>query len=689
MTTLAERRLLENLSYAVVQSDLEGLFVYVNQHYTKLTGFASEELLANRIWSRIVDGDVRDRCEALFYKVVKEQPDPSYLEVQTSNKAGQTFYVRLVWSYLRDDNDDLSGLLFFIEELTRSRELSVGLARSIRQYKDLFENSRDALLIIEAGKFVECNRAALHMLGYNNKQTLLRTHPSELSPEYQPDGRSSLEAADDHMRIAAMYGSHRFEWVHKRANGEVFPVEVTLISLIDERGVEIIHTVWRDITEQKYHQDLILQQAHFDNLTNLPNRFLLHDRLQKAIDECERSGLHLAVFFLDLDNFKNINDSLGHDVGDQVLVEAASRLTDAIRRADTVGRLGGDEFLVIASDLQQPEDASYVALNILRKFHAPFVLPERELLMTASIGIACYPNDGINNTELLQRADMAIYHSKGEGKNRYHFFTESMNDSLQKRLRLEEQLHGALARGEFEVLFQPIIDLRDCQIIGAEALLRWHNPHLGSVSPAEFVPVLEHLGHIGEVGLFVLRESLQRAAAWRQRFEQDFSISVNVSPNQLKSEALIEGLLLEIQNGTLPASLVQLEITEGVLMTGGEVTANALRRFHKMGVHIALDDFGTGYSSMSYLRKYPFTALKIDQSFTCDVMIDPADRELVNAIVAMGKALGLKLVVEGVETREQSDFFVELGCEYGQGYLYGRPLSSDQFVELVESRNNR
>lgn len=680
MEELPHEALLELIPFAFIQVDLEGRYVFANSKYTEMTGYTLEELGDSKFWARLNTHESRQKSQSLYDRIIQHEPEPYPVESSVKHRDGRVIHTRTLWGYLRDKQHRLTGIMFFVEDITQSKQKETSLALSLKQYKDLFENSHDALLIIENGKFVECNQATLDMLGYSSKEKFLRLHPSALSPAYQTDGRDSFSKANEMMHMALEQGSHRFEWEHIRANGEVFPVEVTLTPLTNAAGVKILHTVWRDLTEIKKQQMLVLKQAHYDNLTGLPNRFLLLDRLHQCVKDARRHHQYLALLFIDLDNFKIINDSLGHQSGDGILQQAAERLRTVVRGADTVGRLGGDEFLVILSDLKQTTDAQYVASKILDQFNRSFELQGREFMMTSSIGIACFPDDGKDDVELLQHADMAMYHSKNEGKNRFHFFTEHMNNNAQRRLQLEGQLHGALARHEFSVLFQPIINLTSQQVEGAEALLRWNNAALGAVSPDEFIPIAEHMGFIEDIGIYVLESALAEANLWRQALARDISISINVSPQQIKTAKLFQQLLDIIIASPLPNYLVQLEITEGVLMVADEDIMQCFEKLKSMGIQLGLDDFGTGYSSLSYLRKYPFSTLKIDQSFVADVVEDEANQELVNATIAMANAMGLKIVAEGIETQTQVEFMKQARCHLGQGYFFSRPISSEQFL---------
>ncbi len=450
----------------------------------------------------------------------------------------------------------------------------------------------------------------------------------------------------------------------------------------DEFGV--IVSAFNDlIQKKKSNEEKILHQAHYDHLTDLPNRFLSLDRLTQLMKEAARDKRMVAVLFVDLDDFKKVNDSLGHEVGDKLLTESARRLTSLVRAGDTVGRLGGDEFVVLLGDIGGPVDSQVVAENLLSRFREVFRIDGRELVLTASVGIAVYPNDSDTASGLLRNADAAMYHSKSFGRNTYSFFTEEMNRDVLRRLELEEQIHGAVGRGEFTVVYQPQYDMATGKIIGAEALLRWSNPVLGQVPPACFIPIAEQTGLIVSLGGFVLQEALSRTREWLDESTEDFRIAVNLSPRQFRSPDLLEQILRNLKKFRVEAQSLELEITEGVLMSGHAYIDQMLMGIKKMGINLAMDDFGTGYSSLNYLRRYPFHALKVDKSFVNDIITDPADRELIQAAISMAHGLGLAVVAEGVETQEQWDLLQKMGCDYAQGYLMSKPIAAEAVSELL------
>ncbi len=454
--------------------------------------------------------------------------------------------------------------------------------------------------------------------------------------------------------------------------------------LITRRGLVAINVV---IAKHREAEDKIRYQAHFDNLTNLPNRLLSLDRLNQLINEAQRAKDKVAVLFLDLDDFKKINDTLGHDIGDKLLIEAADRLKKTLRSGDTVGRLGGDEFIVILGNITDVANVHIVVENLMDHLRNAFNIDGREMILTASVGISIYPQDGEDASKLLRSADSAMYHSKALGRNTYTYFNEAMNRDASRRLALEEQIHGALDRGEFEVFYQQQVDLSRNKITGAEALLRWHNSALGSISPEEFIPIAEQTGLIVSIGQFVL-EALSMAARWQTERDSEFHISVNLSPRQFRDHHLVSKIEKAMQQYDISSKHLKLEITEGVLMSGHDYIDHALTELNDLGVGIVMDDFGTGYSSLSYLRSYPFDVLKIDRSFIRDIVDDSKDRELIKAAISMAHALKLKVVAEGVETDAQVAYLKQLSCDYVQGYLFGKPMPAEEMTALLASNSS-
>lgn len=442
-------------------------------------------------------------------------------------------------------------------------------------------------------------------------------------------------------------------------------------------------TVEASIKELLQREKTISHQVLYDNLTDLPKRHLILDRLSQIIDDAARDQLLVAVMFLNIDNFKKVNGTLGRDCGDQVIVEISKRLRNIVREDGSVGHLGGDEFVIVLKGVEIPLDIKAIADNILFGVGESFVINSRELLMTVSVGIAIYPDNGAEPSELVKYADSAMHHAKGLGRNTASYFTEELNYSMTRLTAIEEQLKGALERNEFEIYYQPKAEICSGKIVGAEALLRWNNPSLGSVSPVEFIPVAEQTGLIIPIGEFVFNSAFEAAKQWVNEFDKSFSIAVNLSPRQFKDAELVTSIKAAMERVDISPSCVEMEITEGILMGDHAYINDALAGLDALGIKISLDDFGTGYSSLSYLRKYPFDILKIDRSFISDITTNSADRELTNAAIAMAHSLNLKVVAEGIETKDQLNLLKAMNCEFGQGYLFSKPVPEDQMTNIL------
>ncbi|MES9847842.1 MAG: EAL domain-containing protein [Candidatus Thiodiazotropha sp.] len=521
------------------------------------------------------------------------------------------------------------------------------------------------------------------MLGYEDHELPNKISTWEDLVEDR-DRERSLEMLSDYIKGKRENYHIEFKMCHKDGHWVDILSRAFLVRDAQGNANRIVGT-HVDISEKKRQEARILKQAHFDGLTGLPNRFLAMDRLSQLLKEASRDESKVAILFLDLDGFKRVNDTLGHETGDRLLVQAAERLKTAVRDGDSVCRLGGDEFVVLLRNLAELADARKVARNLILQFRYPFSLDERELVVTTSIGIAVYPSDGVTPTELLRNADTAMYHSKEQGRNTFNFFTTEMNLNVSRMLEVEEQLHGALERQEFSVVYQPVIELQSNRIVAAEALLRWNNPTLEMTSPEEFIPIAEQTGMILDIGRYVLQQAVGNALHWQQMLNHEFKIAINLSPSQFRDPMLVDYIKDLLERSGLKMDSLVLEITESVLMSGKQDIEHALSRLRKVGINLAMDDFGTGYSSLSYLRKYPFDVLKVDRSFINDLAVDPADNELVNASILMAHGLGLKVVAEGVETEDQLRQLRDMQCEYVQGYLFSRPVSAEAFTELLQN----
>ncbi len=504
-------------------------------------------------------------------------------------------------------------------------------------------------------------------------------HPDDL-PDVRARLTHALESAE-----GSFHSEHRIRhadghtlWVHER--GRVVERDA------QGKARRLVATM-EDVTARREAAEQIEYMATHDALTGLPNRTLLADRIERAISRARRENHKVAVIFMDLDHFKQVNDTLGHHVGDMLLIAVAGRLMPHLREADTVSRQGGDEFVILLPELQEPGDAARVCEKLLRELDEPVQFNGHELRVSASMGVAFFPDDGPDRERLLQKADVALYRVKDSGRRGYRFFSAEMNAELTDRRELETRLSGALAAGHISVWYQPQFDLQTGELSGAEALLRWIEPDGTSISPGRFIPVAEQFGHIHELGDFALRIACAEARRWNETPGVELPVAVNLSAVQFRRPGLTEAVSRVLADTGLPPHLLVLEITESVIMEDEALTRDTLRALAATGARLAIDDFGTGYSSLAYLKRFPVHHLKIDRAFVKDLGRDPDDEVIVRTIVQLGHSLGLQIVAEGVETESQANILQQHGCEFVQGFLYGRPQPARDFQRLVVAAN--
>ena len=566
-----------------------------------------------------------------------------------------------------------------VQDITDLVEAEKALHDSEHQHKALLNNTSAVIYMKDLdGRYLFINRMFEELFKLRNDEVVGKTD-FELFPL-----QVATAFRDNDCKVAETGETLEIEEVAPLADGEHTYISIKFPVKDSQGNIKATCGISTDITERIRAQEKILHQAHYDSLTDLPNRFLVLDRLGQLFEKSKRNDANVAVIFLDLDDFKKINDSMGHEAGDRLLVESAARLKRVIRLGDTVGRLGGDEFIVLLNNLNKASDARPVVESLLRQFRKPFVINDRELILTCTVGVSIYPNDGDTPSELLRKADSAMYHAKDAGRNTYAYFTESMNKGISRRLEIEEQLHGALEREEFSVYYQAKIDVGTELLVGAEALLRWRSEKLGNIPPDEFISIAEQTGDIVPIGKYVLNSALALSANLKKLYGEYVCLAVNLSPCQFRDPELVVFIQESLKKFEVPPQYLELEITEGVLMSGHQHVSETLNALNQLGVTLSMDDFGTGYSSLSYLRKYPFDSLKIDRSFVNDIVIDKADRELVGAAIAMSHALGLSVVAEGVENAEQYELLKQLKCDYAQGYYFARPEAESHFIDYFQ-----
>ena len=571
-----------------------------------------------------------------------------------------------------EEEEEEARLLVALEDITEQERAFQALARSEAR---LAEAQRIARL----GHW-EWNVATGELWWSDEVYNIFEREKGHFVPGYEsfqaclhPDDRARVEAA---VRKSIDDGSdYRLDHRIVLPGGAVRHVHEQARCIYGADGaVERMVGTVQDITDRKETEARLAHLAHHDPLTCLPNRMLLRDRISQALTYGRRHDRLVAVLFIDLDRFKRINDSLGHDVGDRLLQGIAERLRKSVRDGDTVARLGGDEFAIALTDVADVDDVAKLARKLLTAVNQSILLDGREYYATASIGISLFPHDGGDVETLLKNADTAMYEAKEAGRNDYRFFREEMDFNIRAHLELEQSLRGALERGEFEVHYQPQICLRDGAVTGVEALLRWNSPDGKTVGPDTFIPVLEETGLIVEVGAWVMRSACADAARWNKSLGRELLVAVNLSRRQFDAPHLAETVVKALRESGLPPTLLELEVTESIVMSNAVRAGHVMETLRGTGVHLAMDDFGTGYSSLVYLKRFPLDRLKIDKEFVRDIGVDANDDAIVRTIIALAENLGLEAVAEGVETEVQRDFLRRHGCQLAQGYLYSRPL---------------
>ncbi len=592
---------------------------------------------------------------------------------------GTLIDVEITWSPIPFNGKDAA--LVLTHDITHRRLAEEALKQSQQSYEALI-NSVDGI-VWEADahtfQFSFVSKQAERILGYPAERWL--NEPTFWKDHLHPDDRE--RAVTSFMNATRDKKDYTFEYRMVAADGSAVWLRDIVTVVVEQDQIQKLRGVMVDITEKKHAEERLTFFAHHDGLTDLPNRLLFMDRLSQALARVKWHQRLVAVLFVDLDHFKRINDSLGHDMGDLLLKAVAERLSSCVRGGDTVARMGGDEFTIVLADVAQAEDIPRVAQKIIDAISRPFSLMGQEFFITISMGISISPNDARDAQTLVKNAYAAMYRAKEQGRNHYQHYSPAMNVRTLERLALESNLRHALARKELLLHYQPRVDLETGQITGVEALLRWQYPDLGLVSPSQFVPLAEETGLIIPIGEWVLRTACAQNKLWQSMGLSPVRVSVNLSARQFEQRNLVETIGRVIKETELDPNYLELELTEGLVMKNPETTIATLRSLHEMGIQISIDDFGTGYSSLSYLRRFPIHALKIDQSFVRDIITDPDGTVIVTAIILLAHSLKLKVIAEGVETKDQLDYVRSLKCHEIQGYLFSKPLPAEEMTRLL------
>jgi len=648
--------------------------IRANNALGSLLGLYSATMV-NQPWETIIKD--KDDSTHILDRVVKELSDNDIFEseVRLMRNDGTTFWSRMT-AKAASYRSMSSGIIMSFEDATNTRERD----DELRQAAVVFEASSDAIMVLDANGLIRMvNSSFSKMTGFTETDILGK------SPRLLRATREDERRFDIIWETVLKHGHWRGELWRRKKSGETYP-EWTSISAVTDSQDQVLEyvVIGSDMSERKYAEDRILYQANYDQLTNLPNRNLFMDRLHQSLTRVKREGTQLALLFIDLDRFKNINDSLGHTAGDKLLIEVSRLMRNAVRDSDTIARFGGDEFAVILSPIYGPKNASRVASSLLEVLREPVELDGYEAIVGASIGISIYPADGTVEDVLVKNADTAMYRAKESGRNNYQFFTKEMQQSAKDRLTMEHDLRLAIERQELRLVFQPQIQLEGSQLCGAEVLVRWQSKDKGLVSPGEFIYLAEETGLIVPIGEWVLKHACLQYKRWLNSGVAPPYLAINVSGRQFKMDGFSQSVFNILKEIELSTEHIELELTESFLMEDQEFAISTLKELKKMGFRLSIDDFGTGYSSLSYLKKFPIDRLKIDRSFIKDLDENTEDYAIVRAIIELAHTLNITVIAEGVEEEKQKQLLEELNCDIIQGYLYSKPLDGVSFTLYLQ-----
>lgn len=684
--------------------DAKANITFFNESAQQFFGFSEEEIIGRNVIGTIVpeiESTGRDLMELV--RDIMSHPERS-LEKENENikKTGER--VRILWRnrVIYDSAGIFAGILCIAlniserkmpeEELKRAKELSYALnrikaeAKTTKERASFFANALENASQPFAsgypnGSLMIFNQAFADLTGYSEEELRSMTWAVDLTP---PEWREHESKVLEELHRTGEPQLYEKEYIRKDGTRVLIEVKVHLMR--DEKGnPEYYYSFLTDITERKRMEEEMKHLAHHDSLTGLPNRTLFKDFLARVLAQSQRNQKRLAILYLDLDRFKHINDTLGHDIGDKLLKEVAERLKNSIRGSDTVSRISGDEFNIMLSDITSADDAAVISRNILSAFQKPYTVAGHKLHVTTSIGISIYPDDSEDIETLLKYADIAMYHAKEHGRNIYQFYSAEINISSREKIQMEKSLRQAVDRDELVLHYQPQANIDTRQVLCAEALVRWRHPEQGMLDPKHFIPLAEETGFITAIDEWVLRAACKQFKAWRKTRLLNMSVTVNLSDKQFQKADFVEWIAAVLDETGFEPNRLQLEITESTAMKSLDHTIHSMNRLADIGVGISIDNFGTGYSSLSYLKKLPIQKLKIDKSFIQDIATDPDDRAIISAVTAMAHNMKLSVVAEGVETEEQLEFLKSVGCQEMQGFLFSRPLPAEQFRELIDN----
>ena len=657
---------------------------YVSEGCHKLTGYRPAELVFNtRVsYDQITLPEDRANVSRTIHAAL-ESNTSFEVEYRIRRADGRSCWVLERGVGIRSEDGRLAWIEGYIQDISDRMAANEMLREAVRRYSSIFEHATEGIFqTTPEGRYLNANPALARIYGHVSADALI-DHLQDISRQLyvQPERRTAF------VRLMQEHGVVRnFESQVYRMDGSVIWISENARAVRNADGsVQFFEGTVIDITERRQHEAELEYQANHDSLTGLPNRSLLRDRIEQAIAKAQRDAMRVAVVFVDLDHFKLINDSLGHHIGDRLLLEVADRLMTCVRSHDTVARQGGDEFVLVLNEQHDADETLSIVKRLLDVVSQPWLHNGQEYGLGCSIGISCYPRDGDNPDALLRCADIAMYKAKASGRSTHHTYTPELNQAVSDRLEVQNNLRYALERDEFRVYYQPRVDVASGRIIGAEALIRWECPGKGLIPPDHFISIAEETGLIIPIGQWILQEACRQNRAWQRAGLPSISVSVNLSPIQFRHAGLVQSVADALQQAELDPAWLELELTESFVMHDAERINVAMQSLKALGVDIAVDDFGTGYSSLSYLKRFPVDRLKVDKSFVRDIDSDPDDAAIVRAIITLGHALGLKVVAEGVETPAHLAFLQQHGCDELQGYLFSRPVPAAEMETLLRN----
>lgn len=673
------RRLMNALPDLIYLKDLEGKYLACNRRFESLYGLTEKEIVGKTVFDLLT----KDKAEFFTQKdsIVLRDNDHIRYEIKMIFSDGHEELLETIKAPLEDANGKTIGIIGISRDITERADNE----KTIKTLMQAVEHSPVSVAITDLkGKIEYVNNSFEKISGFSNQEVLGESLSFMQADSISKENYKLMWSTLDRNK------SWEGELYNKRKNGECFWEYAYMSPIImEDNSVVGYLSVKEDITLRREQEEKIRFQAHFDSLTKLPNRSLSQDRLQQMINGAQRSRTKVGVLYMDLDDFKKVNDTLGHSTGDQLLEQVSRRLVRSIREQDTVGRLGGDEFIVLLNDIQDIGAGSVVAKNLINELEKPIVIDNRQIMIAASVGIAIFPDDGNYPEELMRKADLAMYNAKNNGGSQAAFYTSELNEKVERRFLVEQQLRGALNRKEFYIEYQPKIELKTERVMGLEALLRWRNPTLGNVSPVEFIPIAEQTGAITAIGYYVFESVLKMYKSIASENGKGMCVSINLSPRQFRDYRFASKIFSLVEKYDVKPSDVEFEITEGLFIEEQFGVKETLNKLHDAGIKLSMDDFGTGYSSLSYLRHYPFDTIKVDREFVQGITENQADRELVYAAISMAHSLNLKVVAEGVETEHQKMILSSLTCDIVQGFLYSKPVSGTQIQSTLNFINQQ